>query len=671
MFHFKPFQLADLARLAIPDGAIYAGEPGTGKTPMGIAWALLKVGLKTPQIETLCPLRPPVQSSLLPSAPVLIVCPGGLMQQMQADYANLFSRAWPGVTRINSQTTLASLCARNRGRLAPGWYMSSYQEIALNKFQLLPSVPDGPAHDGIIRACMDFFELPYASASWERPCPTPGPPLSMVEGLARCRQIARDTAIGLDTERNGIRCIYRPALADLMRDQFAAVIIDEGVHVKGAESIIGLGVRRLNPRYRLVLTGTPIKNRLPDICFLAAWACDALDKPNDRWPYAINDEPGKFGVPPSGGKESGTFGVPPLGGREFAKDFLVFSSESGERGRPGRRALRPAGRSGSPTTDISNIQKLWTVLSPVVLRRRKCDIPEQEIVPKIHHTITVPMGAEQARVYQYHLTAPYRDARGQPAAVARMMALRAAAAAPCSESLGKVRSAKPFIPKVRACLEIVRGVLERQEQVVIFSPFHDPLDVLSGYLAEAGIPHDVMDGRISPQKRARLAMNFKLGLSVGRDSVEPLPANPVLLAGLKACAEGYSWHLCNNVILYTFDWALDLMLQAVDRVHRINSVKPVNVWSLVVAGTIERNLQAMLEDKRAAADLALDGLGPVPSGAPPDGEEISMASLLTAQPEPADKSEYESEATCLAAWPRLRQELATAWSAQQQNKIAA
>ena len=44
-FHWKPFQLDDLSRMAIPDGVVYGGDCGVGKTPMAIAWALLKVGL--------------------------------------------------------------------------------------------------------------------------------------------------------------------------------------------------------------------------------------------------------------------------------------------------------------------------------------------------------------------------------------------------------------------------------------------------------------------------------------------------------------------------------------------------------------------------------------------------------------------------------------------------
>lgn len=238
-FLFEASLRDDLARLAIPDCASYEDATGTAITPMGIAWALLKVGL-----------HPQANGTLLPAEPVLIVAPSGLLVfRMLDDYKALFGAAMPPVIRLDSQETFARLISRNRGRLAPGWYMSSFQELALNKFQLLPTIPDGQMPDHLIRAYMEFFDVQS---------PTPA------QGLELCRKIARETAEGLGTERNGIRCIYRPALADLGRDQFAAVVIDAGTRIPSEGSIIGRGLKTLAPRYRLVLTGPPVKKRLAE-----------------------------------------------------------------------------------------------------------------------------------------------------------------------------------------------------------------------------------------------------------------------------------------------------------------------------------------------------------------------------------------------------------------------
>ena len=46
----------------------------------------------------------------------------------------------------------------------------------------------------------------------------------------------------------------------------------------------------LSPRYRLVLTGTPIKNRLESFFWLAHWACGGSPVPTARWPYEASSE---------------------------------------------------------------------------------------------------------------------------------------------------------------------------------------------------------------------------------------------------------------------------------------------------------------------------------------------------------------------------------------------
>lgn len=607
MFAFKNFQRSDLARASLVDGLILAYQPGMGKTLMGIAWALLKVGFHTE-----------ARGKLLPSKPVLIIAPGGLRLQMIDDYRVLFGDAMPPVTHISSQSVFVSLLASNGGHLAPGWYFSSYEEMALNKFQILPAIQDGPMADNEIRACTNFFGVAAKTPA---------------EGLEVCRKIARETAIGIGETRHGIQCVYRPALAVLMRDHFEAILIDEAVRMKAEDSIIGLGVRVLAPRYRLVLTGTPIKNRLPDIFFLAAWAADALKKPNDRWPYSADTC------------------------TEFAREFqaLSFNRTMHQRAleSPGRTSLnnKPSASLGIPIAEISNTYKLWRTLAPVVLRRRKSDISEQEIQPKIHKTIVVPFGVEQARSYQQILKTPQYDRRGAPAIGAMIAALRTCAASPSAESLGPARSSQPFTPKLHACLEVIRAVLRRREQVVIFSPFHEPLDVLSRFLVESGVPHDVLDGRMSATKRGQLAANFKRGLP---------SANPVLLAGIKACSEGYSFHLANNVIMFGLDWALDLLRQSEDRVHRINSPKPVNVYSIVVAGSIERKLQSMLEEKGIAADIALDG---APGALSTD--EMKLSDLLETATSEFNTMGLIDETKSFEVWPALRRSISDAWTSQQ------
>ena len=96
-----------------------------------------------------------------------------------------------------------------------------------------------------------------------------------------------------------------------------------------------------------------------------------------------------------------------------------------------------------------------------------------------------------------------------------------------------------------------------------------------------------------------------------------------MLAGVECMAEGHSFHLANNVILMAYSWAYDKFKQALDRVHRMNSVKPVNVYVVLCNGTIDRRLESLIQEKSDATELVLDGrlIGE-------RTEEVNLAELL-------------------------------------------
>jgi superfamily II DNA or RNA helicase len=114
-------------------------------------------------------------------------------------------------------------------------------------------------------------------------------------------------------------------------------------------------------------------------------------------------------------------------------------------------------------------------------------------------------------------------------------------------------------------------------------------------LGEAGVSFSQCDGRQSAAEQSRRAAQFKAGLASG------------LLAGAKSMSEGLSFPKVSNVILFAFTWELDLMLQCVDRAHRLTSEKPLNIWIVLANGTIDGRLEADSAEKRRSAELVLDG----------------------------------------------------------------
>jgi SNF2 family DNA or RNA helicase len=437
------------------------------------------------------------------------------------------------------------------------------------------------------------------------------------------------------TPRGGVRefkvkCVYSPSLADLCQDNFAACAVDEGVKMKGEDTIVGLGVRQIAPAYRLVLTATPIKNRLPDVFRLAWWATGAREEAHARFPHADR----------SASRD------------EFAGEFLISERNltREEMSETNRRFVRL-------TPQVCNVHRLWKLLGPIVLRRRKMDFGE-DIVAKNRHVVRLPMGCEQAAVYRFHLKAEYRDKNGMPAVGAKLQALRIAAANPASRLLerpfgdsktpGEPRSRSSYIPKLVSALKLIQQILERGEQVVVFSAFHDSLDALSSRLNEAGVRHAVCDGRMSPKKRGLVAEQFKLGPpKAGGKSPSQYP---VMLAGVECMSEGHSFHLCNNVILMCYSWAWDRFEQAINRVHRLNSIWDVNVYAIICDGSIDRKLEAQLQEKGDATELVLDGhlLGEHQS-------EVNLAELLhIARKEFSGELQTISEDSLEQDWPKLR-----------------
>jgi hypothetical protein len=445
MFSFKQFQREDIARAALHDGVILGIDTGGGKTIAAFTWTALKTGFQFPA------------DALRPLQPVLIIAPGDLHQQIIGEGRDHFRAE---VTRLDSQRTflrLARINPQGGYTLDPGYYLTSYTQLTGNGVQTCPEPEDDDA--------------------------------------PACIGQRRHYGGGGDLPEFAVKCVYSPSLVDLCQDCFAAVAVDEGVRMKGEDTIIGAGVRQLTASYRLVLTATPIKNRLPDVFRLAWWATGGHREAHARFPYPDQ----------SAARD------------EFAREFMVSERNLSRE--------EKAAASGNPrrfvklTPQVCNVHRLWKLFAPIILRRRKADFGEP-IVTKTRQVVHVPMGLDQARVYRYHLDARYLDRNGRPAAGAKLQALRVASANPASRLLqrpgddttpGLVRSAQAYIPKVHSALKLIQQVLERGEQVVVFSAFHSSLDELSSRLAQAGVPHCKLDGRMSQNRRAREAAEFKKG----------------------------------------------------------------------------------------------------------------------------------------------------------------
>ncbi|HEV7927252.1 MAG TPA: SNF2-related protein [Verrucomicrobiae bacterium] len=703
---FKMFQLHDYAAAAMADGLVLAHDTGLGKSLAAVTWPLLKCGFSVSLAQS---------SRIQVKGSVLIVAPGDLHDQLRVEFKKFYGIV---PVSIDDQQGLSKLLVNRR--LPHGFYLTSYTRLAVNGVRKISAIEKSAPELAIAELNLnlsdlqrfydqrgDFYKNDYATLGVEADCTAkqldralaaktlstrnwsnpeaaqrhraelgrchallvnflgPFAPVAFHLANAAVKFIWRELinhklaeyAAGVGEIRTGIKCVYSPSVADLCSHLFDCVVIDEGVKMKGSDTQVGRGIRQMCPRYRLVLTATPVKNRLPDIFWLAWWAAGGHEEATARWPYA-------------GGAEEQ---------EKFASTFMLSEfNKSKARKEGGARSrftkLRP---------EICNLHLLWKALGPIVLRRRKQDIG-QSIVQKIRHVYRVPMGLHQRAVYRYHLESAYLDCNLRPAPGAKLQALRVAAAAPDSHLLdpqpggedrvccgqadpfGGIcrrcgspplahRSQHSFTPKVACALTLIRDILRRGEQAAVFSAFNNPSDILSRYLSEAGVDHFLLDGRTIQSKRGLRSAAFNNGEC------------PITLAGIDSMAEGHNWDNVSNIILTSYTWAADKVIQAINRAHRLTSKRDVNLYVIICEQSADRVLEDNINEKTNASELAIDGrlLGE-------STQEKSIGELLReAARDFLGTQVCPNEEELRHTWPVLRQSLqdaADCWTATPRPK---
>ena len=535
----KQFQIEDLARAALHDSAILAWEQGLGKSLAAIVWAIIKGARRT-----------------------LIIAPGSLHHQLTLSAATFFQKS------LRPLNTLDDFYARalhhpHPKNAPPQFFITSYQAIGLNGADEWSPTFGHKGEPSINKL------LAKRRRAW---C------------LENHRRYTLDIAQSVGETRAGITCVWTPTLARVaaMHDSFDCVVIDEGTRLQATESRIAASIRLLDPKYRLVLTGTPIKNRLESLFWLASWVAGRYG----RWPYAPNES--------SRERFAGTF--------LQNERFITREENARLRGEKPRNTTKRSNR-------ICSVHRLWKTLAPVIIRRRKADCGE-EIPNKTVQPIIVSPGQAQLAVYRYHLdNPPLRGKTGGKAVHRRVQIgmqltmLRLAALCPQSQSLqdsftgaaGPRRSWTDITPKLAAVLGIIKEVVGAGKQVIVGSPFREFSQALQARLEEAEVASVLLDGDVAPEDRGRLAHAFKKGKYA------------VLVAGLKAMGEGHSFENCSHLILPGLSYAYDENEQFIHRIWRLNSPGPVTIYPVIMQGSIDEKLHEIFTEKADAANLALDG----------------------------------------------------------------
>uniref|UniRef100_A0A2K6TCJ3 Helicase, lymphoid specific n=1 Tax=Saimiri boliviensis boliviensis TaxID=39432 RepID=A0A2K6TCJ3_SAIBB len=341
------------------------------------------------------------------------------------------------------------------------------------------------------------------------------------------------------------------------------LIVDEGHRIKNMKCRLIRELKRFNADNKLLLTGTPLQNNLSELWSLLNFLLpDVFDdlKSFESW-----------------------FDITSLS--ETAEDIIAKEREQNvlhmlhqketielsPTGRPKRRTRKSINY--SKIDDFPNeLEKLMSQIQPEVDRERavvEVNIPvESEVNLKLQN---IMMLLRKCCNHPYLIEYPI-DPVTQEFKIDEELVINS----------GKFLILDRMLPELK----------KRGHKVLLFSQMTSMLDILMDYCHLRNFNFSRLDGSMSYSERERNMHSFNTD-----------PEVFIFLVSTRAGGLGINLTAADTVIIYDSDWNPQSDLQAQDRCHRIGQTKPVVVYRLVTANTIDQKIV-----ERAAAKRKLEKL---------------------------------------------------------------
>lgn len=235
---------------------------------------------------------------------------------------------------------------------------------------------------------------------------------------------------------------------------------------------------------------------------------------------------------------------------------------------------------------------LRCLISPFLLRRTKDDVLN-ELPEKTEITLRVELSNEEQALYdnlrQQAIANLEEGSKSALQTLAEITRLRQAACHP------RLINEKLQIPssKTATFLRLVEELRQSGHRALVFSQFTSHLALIREALDKQDTPYLYLDGSTTSAERNRLVRQFQTG------------DEPLFLISLKAGGLGLNLTAADYVVHLDPWWNPAIEDQASDRAHRIGQERPVTVYRLIAAGTIEEKIIRLHQNKRSMADALL------------------------------------------------------------------
>jgi superfamily II DNA or RNA helicase len=356
---------------------------------------------------------------------------------------------------------------------------------------------------------------------------------------------AREKLRGLFPDQEIVITTYDMVVNDidvLQGYAFEYCILDEAQHIKNTQTQRAKECKRINARHRLVMTGTPVENRLEDLWSLF--------------------------------------------------DFLM----PGFLGNQHQFKEKYGGGSSKKANSGEALNSLRQKIAPFMLRRQK-ETVLPELPPKVVIQWNVLMSQLQEDIYRTVLEQVKQDvmnavnnaglAKSRMTVLSALTKLRQVCDHP-SLALDDI-SAGVDSGKIDALLELIQEAMDGGHRIVLYSQFVRMLKLIRSKLQEARINYVYLDGSTTDRMERINCFNNT-------------PEIPIFLISLKAGGVGINLTSA-DIVIHTDPWWNPMVEeQASDRVHRMGQQKQVMVYKLITMGTVEEKLVKLQSRKKAVFD---------------------------------------------------------------------
>ena len=326
------------------------------------------------------------------------------------------------------------------------------------------------------------------------------------------------------------------------------VILDEAQRIKNWNTRTARSVKRITSPYAIVLTGTPLENRLEELASIVGFIDRHRLGPTFRFlaNHQVNDEHGKV-----------------VGYRE--------------------------------------LDRIGRTLAPILLRRTKAQVLTQ-LPKRLDKNFFVPMTPEQSRHHEENreivarIVAKWRRYKFLSEADQRRLMIALQFMRMSCDSTYLLDQTTDFGVKADELATLLDEVVEQPgAKVVIFSQWLRMHELLARRLANKPFEHVVFHGGLSTDQRRTLVDRFR--------------ESDRCRAFLATDAAGVGLNLQQASVVVNMDlpWNPAVLEQRIGRVHRLGQRQPVRVVNFVAQGTIEEGMLSVLRFKQSLFAGVLDG----------------------------------------------------------------